>query len=222
MISIEVQFFRKFLNKQKISFKLYFLIIVNIPLDLIEFFLRYIPGAIGFFLRRYYYKFRLHKVGKNFFIDVGVHFIGHKNIEISEYVYIDKNCIITALDKLIIGKRVHISPFCILHAGLNGPITIGDFVGLSANTKVYSSVDKNVPNKRLAGPMILDCDKVSGAKPINFAQDSWVAPNCLILPGANIEYGAIISPNTVVRGKIEKLSVIDSKGEKIKYREFDL
>lgn len=222
MLPTEVQVFRKFINKEKISLKLYFLILANIPVDLIELILRYIPGSVGFFLRRTYYKLRFYKIGKNIFIDTGVHFLGHKNIEILDYSYIDKNCIIVALDKLKIGKRVHLGAFSIVHAGVNGPIIVGDYVGISANTKIYSSVDKNLPNKRMSGPMITNFEKVSRSRPINIEKDSFLGANCLILPGANIGYGAIVSPNAVIQKKIDDLTVVDSNGKKLKDRIFNL
>ena len=167
MIPVEVSAFKNFINNQKINFYTYLILIIKIPLEFIEFLIRYIPGPVGFVLRRYYYKTRLKKVGSNVFIDVGVHFIGHKNISLDDFVYVDKYCLITVLSSLEIGKRVHIGSFNIIHAGLNGDIKIGDYVGCSANTTIYSSIDKNLPNKRLSGPMIPYSEKTPSGKPIN-------------------------------------------------------
>jgi acetyltransferase-like isoleucine patch superfamily enzyme len=222
MIPIEVVAFKNFINKKKINLKTYFILIIKIPFDLIEFIIRYIPGPIGFYIRRYYYKIRCKSVGSNVFIDVGVHFIGYENISLDNFVYIDKYCLITALSKLEIGKRVHVGSFSIIHAGINGEIKISDYVGLSANTKMYSSVDKNVKDKRLTGPMILDSEKVPRGKPIILEKDSWIGPNCLILPGVKIGYGAIISPFTIIKKNINPLSIVDNNGNKSKDRDFSL
>ena len=222
MMPIEVAVFKNFINNKKTSVKLYLLLLIKIPLDLIEFILRNFPGAPGFILRRYYYKIRLAKLGTNVFIDVGVHFTGHKNISIKSLTYIDKYCLITALSKIEVGKRVHVGAFSLIHAGTNGPINIGDYVGLSANTKIYSSVDKNLPNKRMSGPMIVDSEKVSRAKPIDLEQDCWIGPNCLILPGVKIGYGSIVSPNTIVKKNINALDIVDNNCNKFKSRDFKL
>ena len=63
--SKEYHIFHKFIEEKKFSFLDYFFVVSQVPFDLIEFFLRNIPGPLGFKIRYLYYKLRLKKIGKN-------------------------------------------------------------------------------------------------------------------------------------------------------------
>ena len=116
----------------------FFIFTLKIPLSLIEGILRGVPGPVGYKLRYYYYKMFFKKLGKNVLIDIGVKFSGLRNISIGDYSYIDAYSLISAyLNEVEIGKRVHVAPFCIIHA--NEKIVIEDFVGVSSGVKIYSS-----------------------------------------------------------------------------------
>ena len=153
--SKEYQIFHKFIEKKNLSLLDYLFLITQIPFDLIEFIIRNIPGGLGFKIRLFYYKLRLKKVGKNVLIDAGVFFSGHKNISLDDYCYIDKYCLLNAISYIIVGKRTHVSSFCVIHAGLDSPIIIGDYVGIASNAKLHSSSESIEKNKRMSGPMVL-------------------------------------------------------------------
>ena len=218
---LEYNAFKKFIDNNHFSIKFIFFALIKIPFDFIELIIKNFPGSLGFLLRRIYYKLRLKKMGKNVFIDIGVNFFGYNNIEIDDFCYIDKYCLITSISKINIGKRVHLGAFSIVHAGINAPIEIGNFAGLSCNTKIYSISESYKPNKRMSGPMIKDVEKHTISSPIKLEDECFLGPNCLILPGANIGYGSIISANTVVKKNIGELEIVNSLGKKIKKRIFN-
>ncbi len=220
--SKEYEIFHKFIDQKKISFLDYLFVVSQIPFDLIEYILRNLPGALGFKIRQIYYKFRLKKVGKNVLIDAGVFFSGHKNIVLDDYCYIDKYCLLNAVSSIEIGKRTHISSFCIIHAGLDSPIKIGDYVGVAANSKIHSSSESIGKNKRMSGPMVSLSQKNLKYGPITINDEAFVGLNSSILPGVEIGYGAVILPNAVIRKSVNKLSVVDAQGKHIMNREIEI
>tara|TARA_B100001123_G_scaffold255794_1_gene285312 strand:+ start:777 stop:1469 length:693 start_codon:yes stop_codon:yes gene_type:complete len=220
--SREYQIFHKFINKEKISLSDYLFIILQMPFDLIEFILRNIPGPLGFKARFIYYKFRLKKVGKNVLIDIGVVFSGHKNICLDDFCYIDKYCLLNAVSSIEIGKRTHVSSFCILHAGINAPIKIGNYVGIAANSKMHSSSESIEKNKRMSGPMVPLAQKNLKYGPITIKDEAFIGLNSIILPNVEIGYGSITLPNSVIRKSIKELSVVDAQGKYIMKRDLEI
>ncbi len=218
--SKEYQIFHKFIENKKFSLSDYFFVILQLPFDFIEFFLRNIPGPVGFKLRYFYYKFRLKKVGKNVLIDIGVVFSGHKNISLDDFCCVDKYCLLNAISSIEIGKRTHISSFCIIHAGLDSQIKIGNYVGIAANVKVHSSSESIGKNKRMSGPMVPISEKNLKYGPISINDEAFVGINTIILPNVTIGFGAVTLPNAVIRKSIDKLSVVDAQGKHIMMREF--
>jgi acetyltransferase-like isoleucine patch superfamily enzyme len=220
--SNEYKIFYKFINNKKFSFFDYIYLVLQIPFDVIEFFLRNIPGGIGFKIRSIYYKLRLKKVGKNVLIDAGVFFSGHKNISLDDYCYIDKYCLLNAVSSIHIGRRSHVSSFCIIHAGLNSPIIIGNYVGIAANAKLHSSSESIAKNKRMSGPMVPLSQKNLKYGPITIHDEAFIGLNTVILPNLEIGYGAITLPNSVIRKSINELSIVDTQGKHIMKRDLNI
>ena len=220
--SKEYELFHKFIDQKKLSFLDYFFVISQIPYVLIEYILRNLPGALGFKARQIYYKIRLKKVGKNVLIDIGVVFSGHKNICLDDFCYIDKYCLLNAVSSIEIGKRTHVSSFCILHAGINAPIKIGNYVGIAANSKMHSSSESIEKNKRMSGPMVPLAQKNLKYGPITIKDEAFIGLNSIILPNVEIGYGSITLPNSVIRKSIKELSVVDAQGKYIMKRDLEI
>ena len=83
-------------------------------------------------------------------------------------------------------------------------------------------VNKTSPGSEKFYSIAIDSEKVPRGKPIILEKDSWIGPNCLILPGVKIGYGAIISPFTIIKKNINPLSIVDNNGNKSKDRDFSL
>jgi len=220
--SKEYHIFHKFIEEKKFSFLDYFFVVSQVPFDLIEFFLRNIPGPLGFKIRYLYYKLRLKKIGKNVLIDCGVFFSGHKNISLDDFSYIDKYCLLNAISSIEIGKRTHVSNFCIIHAGINSPIKIGNYVGIAANSKIHSSSESIGKNKRMSGPMVPLEQKNLKYGPITIKDEAFVGINTIILPNVEIGFGAVTLPNSVIRKSITDLTVVDAKGKALMKRDFEI
>jgi acetyltransferase-like isoleucine patch superfamily enzyme len=201
--------FQNYLKTGRITLTSIKLAIIQLPFDLIESLIRNISGPPGFFIRRLYYKFRLGKLGDGSLIDVGVIFLNPKNIEISEFTWIDSYVILNAnLGSIKIGKRCHIASFSIIAGREN--ITIKDFVGIAASVKIYSNSNTLENDKFMAGPMIPNEYKANIAKEIKIDNHVSIGANCLILPGAELNYGCVISAGSIVQSKVKALEIFSS------------
>src|SRR5262249_18519166 len=135
--------------------------------------LRYWPGPVGMKLRQLYYKFKLGSMGENVLVAPGVEMIYPKNIRISDYVLIDNNVQLNAMQgEIVIGKRIHIAPYAII-AGTGG-IYMGDYVGVGAFARLYSHSEAPIDGKRMSGPMIPESMKGMQTAPIRLEKDSLV------------------------------------------------
>tara|TARA_X000000950_G_scaffold287543_1_gene400214 strand:+ start:725 stop:1411 length:687 start_codon:yes stop_codon:yes gene_type:complete len=211
--SKDYEIHQKFLRAQRITFLDYLYLILKIPFSLLEFLVRNMPGPLGFKARYWLYKPFLKKIGKNVLIDIGVKLMGIKNISIGDYSYVESYSIISAyLDNVEIGERVHIAPFCIINA--SEEIKIGDFVGIAAGTKILSST--SFPNEKLmCGPTVPREHMSYKSSKIYIGDNVALNANCLLLPGAEIGPGAVVSANSVINQKIAPLDVVLGYGKVI-------
>jgi acetyltransferase-like isoleucine patch superfamily enzyme len=118
------------------------------------------------------------------------------NIEIESNVRIDDFCIISAGEEGIrIGNYVHIA--CYVSLIGKCAIVVGDFVGISSRTAVYSSSD-NYSGEFLVGPTIPDQYKDVDHRPVIFKKFSLIGAMCVILPGVTIGEGTAVGALSLV------------------------
>jgi len=157
----------------------------------------YAPGVAGYAIRRFYYGHRLKHLGKNSLIDVGVIFVGERNISIDDYVWIDRYCGLEAIKGFIeIGRRVHVAPHSIL-VGLGG-LKIGNYVGISADCKLYTTTEHYGDGSRMSGPMVPMWQKSVKVGPIIIERDAFLGAGVVVLPNVTIGEGAVVGANSVV------------------------
>jgi acetyltransferase-like isoleucine patch superfamily enzyme len=168
------------------------------------------------------------KLLKNGFMDMiqlknmGFNKIG-KNIKISQ------KCSIYNPGNIIIGNNVRIDDFCILSAGENGKIDLGNFVhiahgaklfgsggikmcdfsGLASDGKIYSSTD-DFSGEFMTGPAVFEYNPnlVSRiTKSIIIGKHTVVGTNTVVLPGCNICDNCNIGGMSLVNKSIEKSGI---------------
>jgi acetyltransferase-like isoleucine patch superfamily enzyme len=183
--------FQKYIQGQRFGLKDYLFLTKDFFYSSIEGLIRYIPGPFGMLIRRVYYKFALAHLGSNVLIDVGVFFIGCKNISIKDYTWIDTNVRLEAmLGRIEIGSRVHIAANVII--GARESVTIGDFAAIAAGAKIYANSEVPLPGLHMSGPMVPEQHKSFRSRKVDLGKDSVVGANAVLLPGASLGEGSII------------------------------
>lgn len=97
---------------------------------------------------------------------------------------------------LTIGREVHIGTCCFISAEAGG-VTIGDHSMISPNVCI---VGNDYRYDRLDVP-VQKQEKTS--KGIRIGRDVWIGAGCVVMDGAEIADHCIVSPNSVVSGRLE-------------------
>jgi acetyltransferase-like isoleucine patch superfamily enzyme len=193
--------------------------------NMVEDFLRPLSGGLGFALRRWYYRNRLHACGKNVRIDTGVFFSAPENISIGNDVWIDKHSHLIAgwpgiaetktrriamsnqdvqQGMIVIGDHAHIGIGTIIQG--HGGVRIGNCFTASADCKIYSL--SNDPSKCRMGTHNKDAngDIYYVITPVNIGDNVWLGINTTVI-GNTIQNDCFIQPNSVVVSDIKAGSV---------------
>jgi len=118
-------------------------------------------------------------------------------LHIGEATQISSFTKIKATDgELEIGKHVSIGTCCFISADAGG-VKIGDYSMISPNVCI---IGNDYRYDRLDIPIALQ-DKTS--KGIRIGEDVWIGAGCIIMDGADIADHCIVSPNSVVTGKLD-------------------
>jgi acetyltransferase-like isoleucine patch superfamily enzyme len=169
--------------------------------------IRYFPNPIGLLLRRWMGKIVFKKLGRNSLIDFGVFVEGAKNVSIGDYVWVDRHVELrTRTGRIVIGKRVHIAPYAMISG--HGGVEIGDYVGISADVKIYSHSEIPRDGKRMSGPMIPENMKGMLTRPVQIKKDAFIGTGAVILPGVTIGEGAVVAANSLVRKDVAPWTIV--------------
>jgi len=174
-----------------------------------------IPGAIGFFLRRLFYKKLFAKIGDGTVIGPYLTLRCPDRISLGNNVFLDDNVTLDAKgeeshiivgDSILIGKNSSLScSSSEIHLGNNvsvgsncyirasrAPVKLGSYVTIGAHTVIISG---NPSYKRLDIPMMKQKGKARG---IAVGNDVWIGIGVKVVDGANIGNGCVIGAGAVV------------------------
>jgi len=149
----------------------------------------------------------LRSVGDDVSIDRSVLFFEPQRIAVGSHVRIDAYCVITASARaeVSIGSHVHISVGVYLFGGAG--IEIGDFVGLSARTAVYSTND-DYSGASLTGPTVSDELRKVHAARVKIGAHVVVGAGSIILPGVEIGLGAAVGALSLVKKPVAPFTIV--------------
>ena len=172
--------------------------------DWLEFFIRYIPGRIGYFFRSVYYKKLLSKSFKNIRFEPGLRIEYPKNIELHSDSYFGLNCKLYASEfsSIKIGSNASFNANVMINARGKGKIIIGNNVLIGPNVVLRSSNHSFQTTKKT----IMEQGMTAGE--IIIHNDVWIGSNAVILPNCEIGNGAIIAAGAVVTSNIDSYSVV--------------
>ena len=173
----------------------------------IEWMLRNMPGGVGFMLRRLYYGQVFRHMGRDVLIDMGVMIHGPHNVSVGDHSWIDAYCILSAqIGEISIGRRIHIGPYSFL--GGREPITLEDYVGLSAGVKLFSGSEHPGGGKRMSGPVLPMEERAFRCAPITLRKDSFVGANGVLLPGVTLEEGAVVGAQSLATKTVPARTIV--------------
>jgi acetyltransferase-like isoleucine patch superfamily enzyme len=137
-------------------------------------------------------------------------------VEITSQLAIGRKSIISSFTKvkategpLRIGRNVEISNGCVITAHDTGTF-IGDDCLIGPNVSILGN---NYRYDRLDVPIRLQ-GKVS-SKGIRVEDNVWIGAGCVLLDGAHVGRGSILTPNSVVSGRIPENSIAQGNPAKV-------
>jgi len=173
-------------------------------LTYIEFVFIWMPGRLGDFLQRWYFRRLLISLGTEPSFGTGLLCYGPQNIAI--------------------GNNFSCWRHCTLAACVDGKIEIGDNVGLNANVYINACSGGKIVlgNKVLIGPnvvirssdhIISDVDKpIQGqghkSGTIIIEDDVWIGANVTIVGDVRINKGAVVGAGAVVTKDVESYTIV--------------
>ena len=179
------------------------------------FFISFLPGYSGKFIRKIIYKKRFKSLGKNFISEIGLVVIYPKNISLGNDRSIMRFSSINACEnsRIEIGDNISVNYNVNINSSNGGYIKIGNNVLIASNV-VIRAADHIFNNKN---KLIKDSGHKGGQ--IIIGNNVWIGANCVILKDVNIGDGAIIGAGTIVTHNVEMNEVVvGNKQTKIKNR----
>jgi len=185
-----------------------------------------LPGALGFFLRKIFYKKLFKKIGHNVYFGRNVIIRHPHKIEIADNVIIDDNCLLDAKGEnnngIIIGNNVTIGRYSALNCK-DGDINIGSNVNITTHVNIVvakggcirigNNIDIGSFTHFSGGTYDMACsDRLPSAqgqisRGIILQDLVWVGAGVIILDGVQIGEGAVIGAGAVVNQDIPPKSV---------------
>lgn len=144
------------------------------------------------------------EVGENVLVHETVVLIGVEKMRLGSNIRIDPYCVISADEPVTIGSHVHVAAHVLLSGGAG--ITLHDFAGISHGAKLLSASD-DFSAGVLTGPTVpQDLRRVHSA-PIVLGRHAVVGANSVVLPGTQVNDGAMIGALSLARGELEAWKV---------------
>jgi acetyltransferase-like isoleucine patch superfamily enzyme len=181
----------------------------------LTFFLSPLPGALGFFLRKTFYRGLFAEFGRGTVIGPFVTLRCPGRISLGNHDFIDSHAVLDAKGSesrirlghsvlvgngtifscttasIAVGDDVSIGPHCYIRAGI-GPIKLGSQLTVGSHTAIVSG---NPDYKRLDIPMKRQVGSVEG---ITIGDDVWIGVGVRILDGVKVGTGSVIGAGAVV------------------------
>jgi acetyltransferase-like isoleucine patch superfamily enzyme len=193
--------------------------------ELLLFLLGFIPGAMGYFLRKVFYRNLFGSMGKGIIIGRNLTIRHPRKIFIGNNVTIDDNCVLDGRGSekigIEIGDDVLINRNCMLLAK-NGPIQIGKRSSIGSNSVIVSMSGVEIGESVLtAGGVYLsagsyqfgDLDRpiidqeTYSSGPIVIGNWSWIGTRVTILDGVSIGKGSVVGACSMVNSEIPPFAV---------------
>jgi galactoside O-acetyltransferase len=143
-------------------------------------------------------------VGNHVFVSREATIVHPERVHLGSMVRIDPFSLIIARQPVRIGSHVHLGSSVTLNAAAE--IAIGDFSGVSAGTKVFTT-DDDYGGDFLTGPTVDPRLTNITTAPVVLEEHCIVGANCVILPGAVLEQGAAVGALSLIKGRLDAWTI---------------
>ena len=173
-------------------------------LELLEFFVSWMPGRTGNALRAAWYRRRVASLGARASLGVGLQISGGTSVRIGNDFGCARLCLVSAGGggSIAVGNRVNLNTNVALNAGLGGRIVIGDDVVIGPNTVLRASdhvfADRDRPIR----------DQGHRAGTITIDGDVWLGANVTVAGDVRIGQGAVVAAGAVVVKDVEAYTIV--------------
>lgn len=187
-----------------------FILTLPVPIyrDIVLTLLTYLPGSpffLGNYLRGIYWCRRLKCMKSNVIIEQGVIFRNPHNVELDEFILLDKNVLLEA-GSVRIGKRVHIAENCVISGG--GEFIMEDYSCMAHSSAVVTASDTPNYGFRGSGPMVPWEQRSVKFGKVIIRKDAFVGMGVRILPDVTINSGAVIAAGAVVNKDVAAWKIV--------------
>jgi acetyltransferase-like isoleucine patch superfamily enzyme len=162
--------------------------------------MRGLPHYLGMYMRALYYRRKLGSMGPNVFIDQNVFFAHPRQVQLSEFSYIDKNVIIMSRTAKV-GRRVHIAPRVFVSGG--GDFEIEDYACIATNSNIITSTEILKDGARCSGPMVSADQRSVFRGKVLIKKDAFIGANATLLPGVTIGEGSVVGAGVTIAKSTE-------------------
>jgi len=170
----------------------------------LDFLMCWMPGSIGFRLRKIYFKRLMKSLGPGAILWPGIQVIGPKNIAIGDRFACLRNCTLMACDDGTIefGDRLGFNANVYINACIGGKIVLGNdvLVGpnvvMRASDHVMKDVNRPINQQGHTGGEIIIEDDVC------------IYSNVTVVGGIRIGKGAVVAAGAVVTRNVEPYTVV--------------
>lgn len=135
-------------------------------------------------------------------------------VELNSLLKMGRGTVVSSFSKIKangpmnIGENVSIGTNCFISSDAGG-VNIGEYSMIGSNACI---IGNNYQYNELDVPICLQ-EKTS--KGIEIGDNVWIGSGCVILDGATIGNGAIITPNSVISGKIPENAIAQGNPAKV-------
>jgi acetyltransferase-like isoleucine patch superfamily enzyme len=183
------------------------------------------PGALGFFLRKTFYRRLFATIGRGTAIGPYVTLRCPGNISLGNNDFVDSHAVLDAKGpgsrirfgnsvlvgnstvfscasaSIIVGNDVSTGPHCLIRAGIS-PVNLGSHLTIGSHTAIISG---NPGYRRLDIPMK---QQVGSAEGITIGDDVWIGVGARIVDGVVIGSGSVVGAGAVVIENVPQYAIV--------------
>ena len=196
-----------------------------VKFELIMLLCSWVPGALGFFLRKLLYPSLFGSVGRGVVFGRNIVLRHPHKIRLGNHVQIDDNCVLDAkgcrAGEFRIGDNVVLSRGCVLSAKY-GSLAVGEYSNFGANCLVYSAKEVTIGRDTLLAaqcyvggsmyhfedPALPPIQQGFYAEGVHIGNGCWLGAGGKVIDGVTVGDGVVLGTGAVVTKDVSENTVV--------------